>query len=107
MTGSALVRLPDAIAWELRGAWSTGRRVALSLAADVVRVEGWVSSVSPTGGYAVVAGLHVPLSRVLAVHRPSRLGDSTYREGSGEPWTGTLPPGIRRDPDQLRLPGLD
>ena len=81
-----LTRDLDAVAWELRGHWASGRRVALSIDGDVSRVEGHVQAVSPTGAYVVVAELHVPLDRVLAVHRPSRLGDSTV--AFGEAWFG-------------------
>lgn len=97
----ALVRSVRSIAWELRSAWATGHRVSLTIAGDVHRVEGHVCAVSATDAYAVVNGLHVPLESVLAVHRPSRLGDSTYREGSISPWTGAVPAGARRDPRQL------
>lgn len=78
----ALTRPISAIAWELRAAWATGRRVSLSLlprAGD--RLEGHVHRVSATNAFVVVAGLHVPLEDVLAVHHPSRLGDSTARGG--------------------------
>jgi hypothetical protein len=78
----ALIRPTRAVAWELRAAWATGRRVALTLErADVPRLEGIVSAVAATDASARVAGLRVPLDRVLAVHLPSRLGDSTVRSG--------------------------
>lgn len=101
----ALIRPIRAIAWELRTAWARGLRVTLTIDGETRRVEGHVTTVSPTNAFAVVADLHVPLTHVLAVHRPSRLGDSTYREG--EAWAGKIPPGARRDPRQLELPGLD
>jgi hypothetical protein len=47
--------------------------------ADVARVEGLVRSVSATDATVTIAGLRVPLDRVLAVHLPSRLGDSTVK----------------------------
>lgn len=82
----ALERPASAKLWELRAAWASGRRVALTLErADCTRVEGHVSSVAATGVAVVVRGLLVPLDRVLAVHLPSRLGDSTAR---GEGWHG-------------------
>lgn len=77
-----LVRPVSAVAWELRSAWATGRRVALSLErSDMARLEGHVSRVAATDASAIVAGRMVPLDRVLAVHLPSRLGDSTVRGG--------------------------
>ena len=73
--------------WELRGAWASGRRVALSLddRCDRSRVEGHVRSVSPTDGWARIGGLTLPADAILAVHLPSRLGDSTARGGA---WLG-------------------
>lgn len=73
--------------WELRGAWASGRRVALSLddACELQRVEGFVQAVSPTDAWVRVRGWRVPAWAVLAVHLPSRLGDSTARGG---PWHG-------------------
>lgn len=82
MTGTALARPVSSIAWELRTAWATGRRVSLSLSpacAPRTRVEGWVRHVAATSASVTVAGLSVPLDQVLAVHLPSRLGDSTVR----------------------------
>lgn len=77
---TALVRPVSSIAWELRAAWATGRRVSLSLErADLERIEGHVSRVAATDALVTVAGRAVPLDRVLAVHLPSRLGDSTVR----------------------------
>jgi hypothetical protein len=75
-------RLPHSIAWELRTAWATGRRVALTLddRADKPRIEGCVSRVAATGASVHVGAKHVPLDIVLAVHLPSRLGDSTAGE---------------------------
>ncbi len=100
MTGTALTRPVAAIAWELRSAWATGRRVSLSLeqrAGD--RLEGHVQRVAATGAFVVLAGVHVPLEAVLAVHHPSRLGDSTA--GDRERWRGR---GYRRDrPFQLHF----
>lgn len=80
---TALVRLPSAVVWELRAAWATGRRVALSLdqRASMRRLEGHVSAVSATGAHVHLAGRHVPVDAILAVHLPSRLGDSTARAG--------------------------
>lgn len=101
MASTALVRPVAAVAWELRGAWATGRRVAVSLErADVGRLEGHVSRVSATGATMVLAGLHVPLDRVLAVHWPSRLGDSTV--AVDERWRGRAR-APRAFPGQLEL----
>lgn len=99
------MRLASSVAWELRTGWAKGWRVSLSIDADETRVEGHVTTVSATGAFAVVGGLHVPLDRVLAVHRPSRLGDSRYDERDGT-WHGRIPPGARRDPRQSSFPGL-
>ncbi len=86
-TSTALVRLSHAIAYELRAAWASGRRVSVSLErADLARVEGHVFAVSATDATVTVAGLLIPLDRVLAVHLPSRLGDSTA--GADERWRG-------------------
>lgn len=104
--GEELIRLPSSIVWELRAYWAKGLRVSVQIDGDEKRIEGHVRSVSATGAYAVVADLHVPAERVLAVYRPSRLGDSSYDEDSSEPWSGWIPPGARRDPNQLEIPGL-
>lgn len=69
---SATVRPASAVAWELRGAWATGRRVSLSPSerCAVRLVVGSVEQVAATGAFAVVDGWHVPLDEVLAVHKP-------------------------------------
>jgi hypothetical protein len=54
------------------------------------------------GAFAVIAGLHVPLDRVLAVHRPSLLGDSSFVAGR-ERWRGSRPAVLRERPGQLQL----
>ncbi len=96
---TALVRQLSMAAWDLRAAWATGKRVAVTLErADVGRVEGHVFSVSPTNATVTIAGLMIPLDRVLAVHAPSRLGDSTIEEG--ERWRG-------RAHRLIPLPGQD
>lgn len=80
---TALV-LHDAVATivrELRAAWATGRRVALSLDGFGGRIEGHVERVAASDASVVVAGETLPLERVLALHRPSRLGDSTAAAG--------------------------
>lgn len=106
MSSLALVRYTGAIAWELRQAWATGVRVSLRIQGDSERIEGTVRTVSPTDAYVVVAGLHVPLERVLGVYRPSLLGESDWREG--EDWSGPPPPSATcRFPGQLMIPGLD
>jgi hypothetical protein len=103
VTGAALIRPLRAVAWELRTAWARGRRVSLSIEADVERVEGHVQHVSPTNASVTVAGLMVPLDRVLAVHLPSRLGDSEFDDRGRERWRGPVPPGARRDPRQVEI----
>lgn len=103
--GEELIRLPSSIVWELRAYWAKGLRVSVQIDGDEKRIEGHVRSVSATGAYAVVADLHVPADRILAVYRPSRLGDSSYEEGT-ERWQGWVPPAARRDPHQLEIPGL-
>lgn len=84
--------------------WAKGWRVSLAINGDETRIEGFVSSVAATGSYVVVGDLHVPVDRILAVYRPSRLGDSTFEEG--ERWAGWVPPGARALPNQLRIEGL-
>jgi hypothetical protein len=81
VTSTDLVRPSSSMLWELRGCWATGRRVALSLDADVRRAEGHVTAVAATDAYVKVGDLMVPTDRILAVHLPSRLGDSTARGG--------------------------
>ena len=99
--GVALVRPVRSIAWDLRASWASGRRVSLTIEADERRVEGFVTQVAATAAYARVAGLHVPLDRVLAVHYPSRLGDSQWKPGGA--WRG----GARRIvPQADELPGV-
>lgn len=95
MTGMALIRPIRAVAWELRTAWATGRRVSVTLdSCDHDRMEGHVSRVAATDAYVVISALHVPLDRVLAVHLPSRLGDSTI--AADKPWFGR-----KRAPEQI------
>jgi hypothetical protein len=103
VTGTALIRPVRAVAWELRTAWAKALRVSLSINADVERAEGIVQHVSATDAYAVVSGLHVPLDRVLAVHRPSRLGDSDFDDRGAERWRGRVPGAARRDPRQQEI----
>jgi hypothetical protein len=64
--------------------------------ADIDRVEGHVFGVAATDATVTIAGWMIPLDRVIAVHRPSRLGDSTV--GVDERWQGRA----RRD---KQLPG--
>lgn len=74
------------LVWELRAAWASGRRVALTLErCDLDRIEGVVTRVSATGAFATVGAVHVPLDRALAIHWASRLGDGsrTGRRGAG------------------------
>jgi hypothetical protein len=87
VTGMALELPVNAKAWRLRGSWASGRRVSLTIdSRDLHRIEGHVQAVSATNAYVVIAGQHVPLDYVLAVHYPSLLGDSTFEEGRA--WSG-------------------
>lgn len=78
MPGVALVRRADAMLDELRAAWASGRRVALTVAGER-RLEGHVRHVSSTGAFVDIGKRRVMAGDLLAVHRPSRLGDSTIR----------------------------
>ena len=78
---TALVRPPEAIRWELRAAWASGKRVALTVE-NAPRVEGHVEAVATSGAFVIVAGCHVPADLILAVHYPSLLGDSSWRLGA-------------------------
>jgi hypothetical protein len=99
---SALIRPLSSIAWELRSAWALGRRISVTIeAGDDGRLEGTVRAVAATGAFALIAGQHVPLERVLAVHRPSRLGDSTAPVAAR--FDGRVPRHARHDPHQLRI----
>ncbi len=92
-TALVLRDLEARTAWELRSAWAAGRRVALTLdLADPSRIEGTVSAVAATGVTATVARVLVPLELVLAVHLPSRLGDSNAREAFHGPGRRVVPP---------------
>jgi hypothetical protein len=102
MPGTALQRPPSAIVWELRSAWAVGRRIAVSLErADIDRIEGHVQRVAATGATVTIAGLLVPLDRVLAVHQPSRLGDSTV--GEDERWRGRARRRVLEGQEELML----
>ncbi len=100
-TGTELVRPVGSMLWELRAAWGTGRRVALSLDERCTprRLEGWIKSVAATGAYVRLGGVHVPADAILAVHLPSLLGDSTATDGA---WHG---PALRPEqiPGQLEI----
>jgi hypothetical protein len=74
-----LVRPEESVSWELRGAWSARKRVALSLdgRCHPRRLEGLVQRVAATGAFVEIEDFHVPVDAILAVHSPSRLGDST------------------------------
>jgi hypothetical protein len=101
VTGMMLVRPLSAVLWELRAAWARGLRVSLTLErCDVDRLEGHITTVAATGVYVTVSGRHVPADRVLAVHRPSRLGDSTARDGE---WSAPRPAALATAPGQERL----
>ena len=84
----ALIRPISATAWELRAAWARGLRISVTLdgRCRMARLEGHVSAVAATDASDHIAGWHVPLDAILAVHRPSRLGDSTHH-GAGH-WHG-------------------
>jgi hypothetical protein len=75
---SGLVRLTGNVFWELRGAWASGRRISLSLDERCPdrRIEGYVTRVAATDSFVHVNGVHVPGDAVLAIHRPSMMGDS-------------------------------
>lgn len=82
-----LVRPTSAIGWELRAAWAGGRRVSLSLdeRCHPRRLEGELQRVAATGAFVVLDGFHVPMDAILAVHNPSRLGDSTIDAPKAKP----------------------
>lgn len=109
MTGRALIRYVGSIATDLRRAWASGQRVSLTIEGEYDRIEGWVKHVSATDAFVVISARnldkrsnwHVPLHRVLAVHNPSRLGDSTVL--STEQWNGTP---LRVVPQAEELPGI-
>jgi hypothetical protein len=83
--GVALVLPTTAKAWDLRAAWAAGWRVSVTLErGEFQRVEGIVTRVAATDAFARIGGRLVPLDHVLAVHKPSRLGDST----AGARWGG-------------------
>lgn len=106
----ALERPVSAVAWDLRAAWAAGWRVSVTVdAVDRQRIEGHVTRVSPSSAFAIIARLHVPLGRVLAVHRPSLLGDSTWRSGE---WRAAVPRAIADErawcaAGQLQLAGVE
>lgn len=101
---TALVRRTDSILWELRRLWASGKRVALTLTEEAGRrAEGQVTRVSPTGAWVKVNGVQIAPSDILAVHNPSVLGDSTYRDGAH--WH--FEPLRVIAADQLELPGLE
>jgi hypothetical protein len=60
------------ISWELRAKWATREEVVLSLSerCNPKRLEGTVDRVAPSGAFVIVAGWHVPMEDVLAVHTP-------------------------------------
>lgn len=88
---------------ELRRAWVSGRRVAVSVTSGR-RFEGWIARVAATGAFVVVDVPHpregveigpvehelidVPAELLLGVHNPSTLGDSTHRWELESPWKG-------------------
>jgi hypothetical protein len=65
-------RREQAIAWELRGAWISRRRVVVTLSdrCTVRRLEGRVTYVAVSGAYVKIAGWHVPTVDVLGVVSP-------------------------------------
>ena len=104
MMGTALIRPIRSVFWELRTAWATGRRVSLSLdpRCDRHRIEGHVKRVSATDAFVYVGNEHIPGELILAVHNPSRLGDSTV--GDRERWHGRA---LRWQPQVEELPGIE
>lgn len=93
--------LAGAILYDLRGCWATGGRISVTLdRCDVDRVEGIVSRVSATGATANVAGVLIPVERILASHRPSRLGDSKVRASQHFHGTGRR---VEQRPGQLEI----
>lgn len=104
MTCTALIRPIRSVAWELRTCWARGLRVSLSLddRCERARIEGYVRQVSATDAFVAVGATHVPLDAVLAVHRPSLLGDST-----ADPLVGTGAIAAYRAPQDEELPGLE
>lgn len=104
MTCTTLVRPLSAVTWELRRAWASGRRVALSLErCDMDRVEGVVTRVSSSGALARVRGLHVPTDRILAVHWPSVVGDGERQGKSATPMPDGKGRAIVTGPGQTEL----
>lgn len=109
---SQLVRSFVSMLAELRGAWISGRRVSVSVAGHG-RLEGWIARVAATDSFVVVDVpsvvtvkgkrrvrhdlCDVPTERLLAIHNPSVLGDSTA-DLSIEPWRGR---GYAPPPPQL------
>jgi hypothetical protein len=67
-----VARPESAKAWELRTAWAKRREVVLSLSerCEPQRLQGKVDAVAATDVYVIVAGTHVPMIDVLAIHRP-------------------------------------
>lgn len=82
-----LVRPTSAITWDLRGAWAKRKRVALSLDERCTprRLEGTIQRIATTGAFVVIEGFHVPTDAILAVHNPSRLGDSNVDDAPPRP----------------------
>jgi hypothetical protein len=80
MPDFVLQRPESAVGWQLRGALAAQRTVRLVLSdrCDGVHptesgeriLEGTVQRVAATDAYCIIRGRHVPLSEVLAVHRP-------------------------------------
>lgn len=101
MPATDLVRPVSAIVLELRHAWASGRRVALSLDADEHRVEGFVERVAASGAWVRVNATHVPATAILAVHLPARTADSTARPT--ERFHRGAHPLLRHDARQERL----
>lgn len=102
--GEALIRPIRSVLWELRTCWATGRRVSLSLdeRCSMDRLEGHITRVASTDAFVCLGSVHVPADTILAVHSPSRLGDSTFEEG--EAWRGRA---RRHVPQVEELPGVD
>jgi len=102
MPGSALERRRAAVLWDLRTAWATNRWISVTLDLEhCPRLEGTVGHVAASSTHATIAGRHVPIARILAVHWPTRLGDSTQGHRPGH--RRRRPAALEQIPGQQRL----
>jgi hypothetical protein len=94
------------ISWDLRGAWATGRRVALRLdeTCEIERVEGTVSHVAASSAFVRIRDLEgeiiVPMGAILSLHWPHWL------EGGSSPRDALIPQLQEAFPGQLGLVGV-